>query len=126
MRSRGPIETFTMEGFLLAGPDGWIRLLTGNVYVDIDERDLVEVQERPAPPDLDPQAGVPVTLIVNQPCRIGRLADGASLADQLWKRPSPYAFASRTADESHRSPPEFRARERAYVTELEAFEGSQS
>jgi hypothetical protein len=121
-----PAETFSIEGFLLAGPEGWLRLLTGSIYVDLDERDLVEVEERPAPADLDPQAGVPVTLIVRQPCRIRTLADGRSLHEQLWDRPSPYAFASRATDESYRSPPEFRARERAYLADLEAFEGSLS
>jgi hypothetical protein len=92
------------------------------VYVDIDERDVVDLVEQAAPAHLDPQAAVKVSVVLAQPCRIHTLAIGRSLQEQLWIRPSPFAFASRANESTYHPPSAFSERERAYIAELETFE----
>jgi hypothetical protein len=122
MQPESTNATFALEAFLLAGPEGAVRLLVGDVYVDIDERDVVDLVEQAAPAHLDPQAAVKVSVVLAQPCRIHTLAIGRSLHEQLWIRPSPFAFASRAKESTYHPPSAFSERERAYIAELETFE----
>jgi hypothetical protein len=117
-------ETFTIEGFLLAGPDGWLRLLVATTCLDVHEEDLVALEELPPPDDLRADVAVHVSVELRRPCRIREIIDGESLDAQLWVRPSPFAYVSRAGDAAHQPPQAFRARERTYIDELDAYDRS--
>lgn len=113
-------DRFTLQGHLLAGAgEGWLRLLVGSVYLDLEEDGLLELEELPPPAELRSDVAVSVLVTLRRGCRLREVGDGRSFAEQIWRRPVPFAFASRADDPAVLRSARFAALEAAYVARLD-------
>lgn len=87
-------ESFSIEGIMVAGRPGEVRLLVDRAVLDFDEDDILEASELPAPPDLMENLAQPVRLVLRRGARL--LGAGAAEAydDVVWRRGE--LFATRT------------------------------
>lgn len=87
-------ESFSIEGIMVAGRPGEVRLLVDRTVLDFDEDDVVDASELSAPPDLIENLAQPVRLVLRRGARL--LGAGAAEAyDHLvWRRGE--LFATRT------------------------------
>lgn len=101
-----------LDAHLLHGPEGAVRLLVGGVVLDIDERDVVEIDAAGA----TREGAVAVRVVLARGSRV------LDLGPDVRDLPVPFAVAARAGDRFGGESPAFRAREDAYVVALDAFD----
>ncbi len=90
-------DLFSIEGIMVAGHPGQIRLLVDQAVVDLDESDVVAASELPGSADLEENLAQPVRLVLRRGARL--LDVGASEAYRDVVRRPVELFATRTRRE---------------------------
>jgi hypothetical protein len=92
-------ESFSLEGIMVAGHPGQVRLVIDQIVVDLDEEDVVAaVEVVPSPPGLKEKVAQPVRLELRRGARLLGAGSAAAYADVLWERGHLFALRTRRAE----------------------------
>jgi len=85
----------SIEGIMVAGHPGQIRLLVDHAVVDIDENDVVSASELPCPPDLMEKLAQPVRLVLRRGARLLGVGGAEVYDNVIWQRGELFAMRTR-------------------------------
>lgn len=88
-------ELFAIEGIMVAGRPGQIRLLVDQAVIDLDENDVVEASEMPAPPDLEERLAQPVRLVLRRGAQLMDVGAAEAYRDVVWQKVELFAMRTR-------------------------------
>ncbi len=107
-------ERFSIEGILVAGHPGQVRLLVDQLVVDLDEEDVLEASELPAPPGLVEELARPVRLVLRRGARLLGAGAADSYENVIWRRGELFSMRTRREEPSWRMSEAFREHERRF------------
>jgi hypothetical protein len=88
-------ELFSIEGIMVAGHPGQIRLLVDQAVVDLHESDVVSASELPGSPDLEETLAQPVRLVLRRGARLLDVGASEPYRDVVWHRVELFAMRTR-------------------------------
>jgi hypothetical protein len=88
-------ELFSIEGIMVAGHPGQIRLLVDQAVVDLHESDVVSASELPGSPDLEETLAQPVRLVLRRGARLLDVGASELYRDVVWHRVELFAMRTR-------------------------------
>jgi len=88
-------EAFAMEGIMVVGHPGQVRLLVDQAVVDLDESDVVAATELPSPPGLNEAAAQPVRLELRRGARLLDVGAAEAYEEVAWQRGQLFAMRTR-------------------------------
>lgn len=107
-------ELFSIEGIMVAGPPGQIRLLVDQAVVDLDENDVVSASERPGSPDLVEEIAQPVQLVLRRGARLLDVGAAEPYDDVAWQRGDLFALRTRREEKPWRMTDTYQDLERRF------------
>lgn len=107
-------EGFAVEGILVAGPPGRVRLVIDQVVIDIEEEDVVEAGELPAPPGLIARLAQPVRLRLRDGARLRGAGSATAYAGAVWEKGELFALRTRRSEPGWEMSESYRRLERAF------------
>ncbi|MEV0052818.1 hypothetical protein AB0H34_20220 [Saccharopolyspora shandongensis] len=103
-----------LDGILLGAPSGMLRIVVGDLCLDLDPADLVAIAEVPAPGEPSPRFGIRVRLELRRGAGLWGVSPGAAYLNWLFPARRPFAIACRTlVDEVPAD--RFRAQEKEFL-----------
>jgi hypothetical protein len=109
-----PDGQFVIDGYLLRGDTGTIRLVAGELALEFDIRDVVEVTEIALPEGIPSGLAVPVSLVLKHGARLVGCSGATEYAILLERPVQPFAYAARTSFPPMQDAPGFRSLEDAF------------
>lgn len=107
-------ELFSIEGILVAGHPGQIRLLVDQAVVDLDESDVVSASELPSPPGLAENLAQPVRLVLRRGARLLDVGAAAAYENVVWQRGELFAMSTRREEPTFQISESYRELERRF------------
>lgn len=89
------MKPIVLDALLVQAEPDCLRLVLGPFCLDFLQADLVEVEELAAPADLVPGSAIAARLTLQAGARLMRLSLADAYHARIWKRPLPFAFATR-------------------------------
>ncbi len=93
-------ELFSVEGIMVAGHPGQVRLLIDQAALDFDESDVVSASELPSPPSLQESLAQPVRLELRRGARLLGAGAAEVYDDVIWERGQLFAMCTRREEPS--------------------------
>lgn len=103
-----------IDGHLLRGDGESVRIVTGDLALDIDTRDVEEVIEIPLPEGFPSSLAVPVSVLLKRGARLLGCSVASEYAPLLERPILPFAYAVRTSYPPMQVAPRFDAMEHAF------------
>ncbi len=88
-----------LEGILLGAPSGMLKILVGELCLDLDPADLVSITEVPAPEGASPRFGIRVRLELRRGAGLWGVSPGQVYLSWLFPRRRPFAISCRDSVE---------------------------
>src|SRR5687768_13193042 len=88
-------DTYFIEGILVAGRAGELRLIVDRLVLDLVEDDVLGADELPPPPDLRGETARLVRLELARGARLVRLSSSDPYQTVIWKRSQLFAMRTR-------------------------------
>lgn len=107
-------ELVSIEGIMVAGRPGQIRLLVDQAVVDLDEDDVVSASELPSPPDLVEKLAQPVRLDLRRGARLLGIGAAEAYENVIWRRGELFAMRTRREETPWRITESYRELERRF------------
>jgi hypothetical protein len=107
-------EIFSIEGIMVAGHPGQVRLLVDQLVLDLEEDDVVSASELPAPPGLIEDLAQPVRLVLRRGARLLGAGSARTYEDVVWRRGELFSMRTRREEPSWRMSEGFREHERGF------------
>ncbi len=109
-----PTDDLVIDGYLLRGQTGSIRIVTGELALAFDIDDVLAITEVELPPDVSPALAVPVNLVLKRGARLLDCSPAAEYLPLLERPIEPFAYAVRTTFPPMQHAPRFRTLEDAF------------
>ena len=93
---------FSIAGIMVAGHPGQVRLLVDQLVLDLDEEDVVEASELPAPPGLVGELAQPVRLVLRRGARLLGAGAADAYENVVWRREELFSMRTRRDEPSWR------------------------
>ena len=103
-----------LDGYLLRGLNGRVRLVTGHLCLELDQADVLKVAQHALPPGIQEGFAVPVRLFLRIGARILDISSSHPYRDLLCKPRHPFAISVR-ADSALFPSPRYRQLEQAFL-----------
>ena len=103
-----------IDGYLLRGERDAIRIVTGELALDFDADDILELTEIDLPKGAPASLAVPVTLVLRRGARLLACSAAAEYQPLLERPVEPFAYAVRPSFPPMHQAPRYRALEDAY------------
>lgn len=107
-------ELFAIEGIMVAGRPGQIRLLVDQAVVDLDENDIVSADELPGQPGLVDKLAQPVRLVLRRGASLLDVGAAKAYDNVVWERGELFALRTRKNQPEWRMSEEFQEMERRF------------
>jgi hypothetical protein len=107
-------ELFSIEGIMVAGHPGQIRLLVDQAVIDLNEDDVVSASELPGSPDLEEKLAQPVRLVLRRGARLLDVGDSEPYRDVVWQRVELFAMRTRREEPAWEMSESYRDLERQF------------
>lgn len=107
-------EAFAIEGIMVAGHPGQVRLVVDQIVLDLDEDDIVAATELPSPPGLNATAAQPVRLELSRGARLLDVRSAAAYEEVAWQRGQLFAMRTRREEPPWRISDAYRQMEREF------------
>ena len=107
-------ELFSIEGIMVAGRPGQVRLLVDQAVVDLDENDVVSASERPGSPDLVEKVAQPVQLVLRSGARLLGVGAAEAYDDVAWQRGELFSLRTRREERPWRMTETYQDLERQF------------
>ncbi len=114
-------ELFAIEGIMVAGRPGQIRLLVDQAVVDLDENDIVEASEVPGPQGLMESLAQPVRLVLRSGARLLDFGAAEAYDNVVWERGELFSLRTRREQPPWRMSENFKELERRFFASYGVF-----
>ncbi|HXU70403.1 MAG TPA: hypothetical protein VN947_13795 [Polyangia bacterium] len=112
--SQTDLPPLVLEGLLVAAPPGRVRLVIDDTVLELDRRDVVDIAERPSPPDLVADQAIAARVTFCPAPRLLNVTSARKYRELLWSSREPFVLASRgPVDFAY--PAEYRRAEEAFL-----------
>ena len=108
-------ELFSVEGIMVSGHPGQVRLLIDRAVVDLDESDVVSASELPSPQGLNERLAQPVRLELRRGARLLGAGAAEVYDDVIWERGHLFAMTTRREEPSFEISDSYRQLERRFL-----------
>jgi hypothetical protein len=98
-----PGATFVVEGIIVAGRTGQVRVLLDQAVLDLDESDVVSMTELPSETHLIERLARPVRLELRRGARLLHVSDADAYDDVIWRRGRLFAMRTRRNEPAWRT-----------------------
>jgi hypothetical protein len=88
-------ELFSIEGIIVAGHPGQIRLLVDQAVIDLNESDVVSASEMPGSPSLEETLAQPVRLVLRRGAQLMDVGAAEAYRDVVWQKVELFAMRTR-------------------------------
>jgi hypothetical protein len=95
-------ELLSIEGIMVAGRPGQIRLLIDQAVVDLEENDVLSATELPVPAEMAAKLAQPVRLELRRGARLLDVGAAEAYDDVAWERGELFALRTRREEPSWR------------------------
>jgi hypothetical protein len=107
-------ELFSIEGIMVAGHPGQIRLLVDQAVIDLNENDVVSASELPGSPDLEETLAQPVRLTLRRGARLLDVGAAEPYRGVVWQQVELFAMRTRREEPAWEMSESFRDLERQF------------
>src|SRR6476661_6549610 len=107
-------ELFSIEGIMVAGHPGQIRLLVDQAVIDLNENDIVSASELPGSPDLEEKLAQPVRLVLRRGAHLLDVGAAGPYRDVVWQQVELFAMRTRREEPAWEMSESFRDLERQF------------
>lgn len=114
-------ELFAIEGIMVAGRPGQVRLLVDQAVVDLDENDIVEASEMPGPQGLVDSHAQPVRLVLRSGARLLDFGAAEAYDNVIWERGELFSLRTRREEPPWRMSGSFKELERRFFASYGVF-----
>ena len=105
---------FAIDGFLIRGEAGMVRLVTGHLCLDFAAADVIGVEEQELPEDIGTGFAIPVRLRLASGARLLKAEPADIYEPLLYKVRQPFAIAVRQTPPDMAEAPRYRDLEIAF------------
>jgi len=107
-------ELFSIEGIMVAGHPGQIRLLVDQAVIDLNESDVVSASELPGSLGLEERIAQPVRLVLRRGARLLDVGASEPYRDVVWQQVELFAMRTRREEPAWEMSESYRDLEREF------------
>jgi len=107
-------ELFSIEGIMVAGHPGQIRLLVDQAVIDLNEDDVVSASELPGSLGLEERIAQPVRLVLRRGARLLDVGTSEPYRDVVWQQVELFAMRTRREEPAWEMSESYRDLERKF------------